>query len=155
MQRAITVALAVVVFCAVAGAFVFRNLALSIFAGVSLLFLVITAAGPSRLVSSCGHLTGRAGTLRIWGNRPPQIAADNVVLDRVWALGAGLHFSVSTPGEKSRTHIKVAQPARWSVDPNSLTISDAKYVQVSGATVERSPGAPALQFVLSEPAAST
>ena len=148
MQRAIIVALAVVVLCAVAGAFVLKNLALSIFAVVSLLFLVVTATGSARIPSSCAHLTGRAGSLRIWGNTPPQIGDVDVIVQRVWALGAGVHFRVSAPGKRSSTHIKVAQSARWRVDQSSLTIEDARYVQVSGATIERNPSSPALQFAI-------
>lgn len=151
MNRAIILALTLIVICAGVAALALRNLALSIFAVVSLLFLLITAAGSGRIASSCSHLKGRSGTLRIWGREPREIGNSDVILERVWALGAGLHFSVSTAGASSRTHIKVAQPTRWSVDPNTLTIGDAKYVQVSGANVDRSPGSPALHFALSQP----
>jgi hypothetical protein len=145
MTRAITVALLLVTVCAAALALSLHNLALGVIAAISLLLTAVTAAGPGRLVSQCAHLTGRPARLRICGAVPRQLGATDVVVDRVWALGAGLHFRV-TLGSASSVHIKVAQPRRWAVGPDTLAIADAKYVQIAGVTVARVAGCPAMQL---------
>ena len=146
MTRAITAGLLLVAVCAAALALALHNLALGVVAVVSFLLTVATAAGPGRLVPQCGHLTGRPARLEIWGTTPEQLGGADVVVDRVWALGAGLHFRV-TLGNASSVHIKVAQPRGWAVSSDTLAIADAKYVQIAGATVARIAGCPALQLV--------
>jgi hypothetical protein len=82
------------------------------------------------------------------GQRAEDFGDADVFVKRVWALGAGLHFQVVAPRGASSTHIKVAQPRRWSIDANGVLIADAKYVQMSGATAKRVAGQPAIEFLL-------
>ncbi|HEY0781020.1 MAG TPA: hypothetical protein VGE98_01090 [Thermoanaerobaculia bacterium] len=110
-----------------------------------LLLVGATAAGPGRIVKRCRHLEGQAVTLHIWGTVPRAFGGD-VVVAHLWALGAGLHLHVRTPGSASSLHVKVAQPRGWSIDESSLTIEDAKYVQVSGKTAERVAGQLAVEL---------
>ncbi|MFL5481773.1 MAG: hypothetical protein ACJ8AK_06245 [Gemmatimonadaceae bacterium] len=124
-----------------------RNLAPGLVAILSLLLAATSAAGSSQIATQCERLKGQATTVRIWGNAPKDFGDADVIIKRVWALGAGLHFHVVTLNGASSTHIKVAQPRRWSIDANGLHIADAKYVQVSGATAKRVTGQPAIEFL--------
>lgn len=149
MTRPIMIAMGVVIIAAGFFAIVLNNLALAILAIVLLLLLLATVAGPGRVVTRCGHLIGRGGTLQLWGVAPRALDSADIIIERVWALGAGLHFRVAIPHAALSAHIKVAQPRGWSISPDALTIEDAKYVQVGGEKVERAVGALALQLFLS------
>jgi hypothetical protein len=155
LTRAITLILSLFFVCAALFAIVLNNLSLAVLAVVSLLFLVTTVFGYGRIAVKCSDLTGRAGTLHLWGASPPLTGSADIVVKRVWALGAGLHFQVVASRVASPVHIKVAQPRDWSVGPDALSIADAKYVQVRGATIKRVPGCLALQFVLDPPSHPT
>ena len=155
MTRAITLILTLFFASAALLAIVLHNVSLAVLAIASLLFLITTVLGYGRIAVACNHLTGQAGTLHVWGAAPPQTGSADIIIKRVWALGAGLHFQVVAPRGASPVHIKVAQPRRWSVGPDALSIADAKYVQARGTTVERVPGCVALQFVLNPPSHRT
>jgi hypothetical protein len=125
-----------------------RSLAPGLVAILSLLLAATSVAGSSQIATQCERLKGQAATVRIWGTMPKDFGDADVFIKRVWALGAGLHFQVVTLGGASSTHIKVAQPRRWSIDANGLQIADAKYVQVSGATAMRVTDQPAIEFLV-------
>ena len=127
-------------------AIVVHNLALGVVAVVVLLMLVASAMGAGRVAARCSHLKGQAVKVRVWGTAPSAVGQGEVVVKRIWALGAGLHFDVATNGGAS-VHIKIAQPREWSIQSDSLTIAEAKYVQVAGADVGHMPGCPAIQLV--------
>lgn len=146
MTRAITIGLALIAVGAAVLAIAWGNLALGVLAIVTLLLVATSAAGPGRIVAQCHHLSGRTATLHIWGSAPQVLGDGSVVVERVWALGAGLHLHVRPGTGASPRHIKVAQPLRWSIDDGGLTIAEAKYVQVSGKTVERVVGRLALEL---------
>jgi len=148
-----TIALALLAFGAGTVAIARGNLALAVVAVVLLLLVGATVIGPGRIVRRCRHLEGRAVTVHLWG-AVPRAFGDDVILESLWVLGAGLHLHVRAPGGASSLHVKVAQPRGWSVDESSLTIADAKYVQVAGKTAERVAERLAVELRLGSAAAS-
>ena len=148
MIRAITIALVLITVVSGSLAAALHNLALAGVAAVALLLLVAAAAGAGRVAAKTDHLKGRAATLHVWGSAPSSIGEANVVVEQVWALGAGLHFHVTPHDGTSSIHIKVAQPRRWSIGVDGITILEAKYVQIEGTTIGRVAGCPALALLL-------
>lgn len=147
-MRSMSIALVLVIIAAGLLAIVYKNLTLGVVAIVSLLMLVASAMGAGRVATRSAHLKGKTVTVRVWGTAPPALGENPVTVQRIWALGAGLHFNVATPGRQS-VHIKVAQPRDWSIESPAVTIADAKYVQVAGANVGHMPGCPAIQLLVS------
>jgi hypothetical protein len=148
MTRAITIASVLITVGLASMAISRGNLVIGMLAVGPLLLVATSAAGAGRVASRSGHLKSRAASLRIWGAAPRQFGDSELFVERVWALGAGLHFNVVKRNSAGSVHIKVAQPRRWSIDENALTIGDAKYIQVSGAAVERVAGQAAMELLL-------
>jgi hypothetical protein len=113
-----------------------------------LLLIATSVAGAGRIAEEARQFQGHTVRLRIWGSEPQQVQDAPIVVKRVWALGAGLHLNAVTRNGSGALHIKVAQPRRSSSRAGVFIVGDAKYVQVSGATVPRVPRAVALEMLL-------
>jgi hypothetical protein len=117
--------------------------------GIVLTLLLATSFGPAgRLSDDLLPMRGSLVRVEIWGRALDEHEASEVRLLSVWALGAGLHFTLESQPGGVRTHVKVAQPARGVVTPSSIVVATAKYVQVAGRKVARNVDRPALKIDL-------
>jgi hypothetical protein len=150
MKRAMTVGLALAAIVLLSVAIALGNIVIALLATGPLLLIIGSAAGTGPIAGQARQFEGQTVRLRIWGMEPRQVNGAPILVKRVWPLGAGLHLSATKRDGPGMLHIKVAQPRRWSSSAGVLTVADAKYVQISGATVPSVPGTLALEVLLEE-----
>jgi hypothetical protein len=139
---AVAVSVAALIAAIVTGQFAFGVLAI-----VAVMFLAMTLGATGRLPEKLQGFRGRAVVVRVWGKPLPIPGDEAPTVTSIWALGAGLHFHIRV-GDASAMHLKVAQPAHVLLAEDAVTIAGAKYVQWSGRSLMKVPGAPALTISL-------
>lgn len=122
------------------------------FAPVVALMLLLAAASffrtRLRVVEQLRSLLGKNITVLVWGADLPDAAGASFSLDRVLALGAGLHIYLRASPDGSSVHLKVAQPRGVSINDTRVEIAEAKYVQWAGRKIQAVAGAKALVLIV-------
>jgi hypothetical protein len=105
--------------------------------------LILFLAGASLfgrvagLAGQVSHLVGKTVKVKVWGADLPGDTGSGFRLDKVSALGAGLHLDLRPLPDGSSTHLKIAQP-RWPmVGESGVEITEAKYIQWAGAKIKK------------------
>lgn len=85
-----------------------------------------------------------------WGAELPGVAGTRFNLDRVLAIGPGLHMYLRLLPHGSSVHMKIAQPRGATLDDRHIEIQGAKYVQWAGRKIPKMEGQPALVLSFTE-----
>ena len=117
-----------------------------------LLFLIAASlfGKTNRFADRLRPLVGKRVRVLAWGAEPPGIAGTSFSLDKVLALGAGLHIYLRPLPLGSPIHMKIAQPHGASLDDRHVEIRGAKYVQWAGGKVPKVEEQPALVLTFTE-----
>lgn len=142
--RAAAVAVAVT---ALIAAIVTGQFAFVVLASVAAMFLALTLGATGRLAERLQGFRGRTVVVCVWGKPLTSPGDEATTVTSIWALGAGLHFHIRVR-DALPMHLKVAQPAHVQFAEDAVRIDGAKYVQWSGRSLMKVPGAPALTMSL-------
>ena len=82
-------------------------------------------------------LSGASVRVYAWGLQLDAFGTTSFRLRRTFAFGAGLHIYLSTIPTGQELHIKIAQPRDLVINTEGFQISDAKYIQCQGKTIDR------------------
>lgn len=117
-----------------------------------LLFLIAASlfGKTNRFADRLRPLVGKRVRVLAWGAEPPGIVGASFRLDKVLALGAGLHIYLRPLPLGSPIHMKIAQPDGASLDDRRVEIRGAKYVQWAGRKVPKGEGHSALVLTFTE-----
>jgi len=118
------------------------------FIPVLALFLLVIAATlfgkTNRFADRLRPLVGRKVRVVAWGAELPGVAGATFILDKVLAIGPGLHIYLRLAPHGSPVHMKIAQPSGATLDDLQIEISGAKYVQWAGRKIPKRRGQSAL-----------
>jgi hypothetical protein len=124
------------------------------FIPVLALLLFLTAASlfgkTSRFADRLRPLVGNRVRVLAWGAELPGYVGASFSLDKVLALGAGLHIYLRPLPNGLPIHLKVAQPEGAELDDRHVEIQAAKYIQWAGRKVPKVGGQAALVLTFSE-----
>ncbi len=116
-----------------------------------LLFFAISLFGKTnRFADRLRPLVGRSVRVLAWGSELPSVAGASFRLDKVLALGPGLHIYLRLLPHGSPIHMKIAQPSGATLDDRHIEINGAKYVQWAGRKIPKLGGQPALVLSFTE-----
>jgi hypothetical protein len=114
---------------------------------VLLLLPVATSLSQAgRLAASLQGLKRRAINAVVWGVPIGGPKADELRVESVGAIGAGLLIYLMDAKE-AKTLLKVAQPRSWLVEEGRVIIDEAAYVQWAGKRLARVEGFPAVAII--------
>jgi hypothetical protein len=119
-----------------------------VLAMVAVLLLATSFSQASRLTEPLARFRQQAVHVRVWGAALPGSNGAAMTLASVKALGAGLHLYLQVGAGGPATHLKIAQPSRAQLQPETVVIESARYVQWSGKRLPRITGAPAVTISL-------
>jgi hypothetical protein len=117
---------------------------------VTAFLLASSFSQAGRLTKPLQRLRHQAVTVRVWGASLPLPNSAPMTITAVRSLGAGLHIYFQLGATASLAHLKIAQPGRALIEPGTVTIESARYVQWSGKRLPRATGSPALSITLKE-----
>jgi hypothetical protein len=119
---------------------------------VLLLFLIAASlfGKTNRFADRLRPLAGRRVRVLAWGVELPGVAGASFNLDKVLAIGPGLHFYLRLLPHGSSVHMKIAQPSEATLDDRHIEIHGAKYVQWGGRKIPKMEGQPALVLNFTE-----
>ena len=119
---------------------------------VLLLFLIGASlfGKTNRFADRLRPLIGKRVQVLAWGAELPGAAGASFSLDKVLALGAGLHIYLRPLPRGSPVHLKIAQPDGAALDDRQVEFRGAKYVQWAGGKVPRVAGQSALVLTFAE-----
>jgi hypothetical protein len=120
---------------------------------LALLLLVIAASlfgKTNRFADRLRPLVGRKVRVFTWGAELPGVAGASFILDKVLAIGPGLHIYLRLVPHGSPVHMKVAQPSDAEIDDLQIEIHGAKYVQWAGRKIPKMKGQSALFLSFTE-----
>ena len=123
------------------------------FAPVLALMLVTAGAScfskVSRLAERLAPMVEKIGEVKVYGSALPGVRG-SVRVEKVLAIGAGLHFYLRPMPDGSSLHLKIAQPSEVAITEAGVEVAQAKYVQWAGRTISRSPGKKPFALVLED-----
>jgi hypothetical protein len=105
--------------------------------------LILFLAGASLfgrvagLAGKVSHLAGKTVKVKVWGADLPGDTGAGFRLDKVSALGAGLHLYLRPLPDGSSTHLKIAQPRGTVVGESGVEIAESKYIQWAGSKIKK------------------
>jgi hypothetical protein len=120
---------------------------------LALLLLLIAASlfgKTNRFAERLRPLVGRRVRVLAWGAELPGVAGASFNLDKVLAIGPGLHIYLRLLPHGSSVHMKIAQPIGAKLDDRHIEIHGAKYVQWAGRKIPKMEGQPALALNFTE-----
>ena len=112
------------------------------------LLLASSFSQAGRLTEPLQRFRHRAVAVRVWGASLPVPNGAAMTITSVKSLGAGLHIYLQLGTNDSPAHLKVAQPKGVLLEPGTLVIESASYVQWSGKRLPRAIGSPALVITM-------
>src|SRR5690242_4426616 len=111
------------------------------FTPVLALILFLTGASlfgrVAGLAGQLSHLVGKTVRVKVWGATLSGDAGSGFRLDKVSALGAGLHLHLRPLPDGVSTHLKIAQPRGATVGASGIEIADAKYIQWAVSKIKK------------------
>ena len=112
------------------------------FTPVVALFLFLAGASlfgrAAGYAGKLSHLVGKTVKVKVWGSDLPGDIGSGFRLEKVRAIGVGLHLYLRPLPDGSPTHLKIAQPRGTVVGATGAEITDAKYVQWAGSKIKMS-----------------
>jgi hypothetical protein len=111
------------------------------FTPVVALFLFLAGASlfgrVAGLAGKVSHLVGKTVKVKVWGSDLPGDKGSGFRLDKVSALGAGLHLYLRPLPDGASTHLKIAQPRGAVVGQSGVEVIEAKYIQWAGSKIKK------------------
>lgn len=111
------------------------------FTPVVALFLFLAGASlfgkVAGLAGQISHLAGKTVKVKVWGSDLPGDTGSGFRLDKVRAIGPGLHLYLRPLPDGTSTHLKIAQPRGAVVGESGVEIVEAKYIQWAGSKIKK------------------